>query len=163
MENTLIIGFSAFPVVTTKLDEFLLVFSFLDVFFQLLQIERIIQETIMLIPLVDDTTPAGPSPNGKCRTEEIVIRHVWGNFVVVNSRNHADAAIVFISVEQFLAESKEADGRYIIVFKYDAFLDNRKSPFLGKIFRRVTTKILFLVPLIYFTFPVYLIYYLPAS
>lgn len=64
MENTLIIGFPTFPVVTTKLDEFLLVFSFLDVFFQLLQVERIIQETIMLIPLVDDTTPAGPSPNG---------------------------------------------------------------------------------------------------
>lgn len=70
MEDTLVIGLSAFPVMLAEFNEFFLVFPFLDVLFQLLQVECIVQKTVVLVPLVDDATPTGPSPDGEGRTEK---------------------------------------------------------------------------------------------
>jgi hypothetical protein len=67
---------------------------------------------------------------------------------------HCNPLIVFIAVEEFLAEGKEGLRGYIVVFEHDATVNDRECPFLGEVFGRVTAVVLLLVELVDFALPV---------
>lgn len=49
------------------------------------------------------------------------------------------------------------NGRHIVIFQYDTFVNHRKSPFLWDVFRWVATIVLLLIHAMDFAIPVYLI------
>lgn len=109
MENGFVVGFPVFPVTLAHVDEIVPVFPFPDEVLQLLHVERVVEEGVMFVPLVDNPFPAGPSPDGEGCGEEVVIGNIGGNFFVVESGNHADAGIVLVTVQHFFAEAEETD------------------------------------------------------
>lgn len=114
----------------------------------------VVEEAVMAVPLVNDATPACPSPDAEDGGEEIVVGHVGCDFIAVEACNHADALIVGVTVEQFLAEGKEGLGRHVIVFEHDAAVGDGECPFLGEVFGGVAPVVLLLVKLMYLAFPV---------
>lgn len=89
-----------------------------------LQFNGIIEELIVLVPLVNDAAPAGPTPDAVIGSEEIRgITAICGVFFVVKTRNHGDALVVGIAVEEFLAKLEETDGGHVVVLKDNAFVD----------------------------------------
>ena len=114
----------------------------------------VVEEAVMAVPLVDDATPACPSPDAEDGGEEIVVGHVGCDFIAVEACNHADALIVGVTVEQFFAEGKEGLGRHVIVFEHDAAVGDGECPFLGEVFGGVAPVVLLLVKLVHLAFPV---------
>lgn len=67
----------------------------------------VIEEGVVAVPLVDDTSPTCPTPDAEDGSEEVVIGHVGGDFVAVEACYHADALVICIAVKKFLAEGEE--------------------------------------------------------
>ena len=114
----------------------------------------IIQESILLIALLENTTPRSPTPDSKHRSEEITVWTITGYLVLIESCNHGDTFIVLIPVEHFLAERKKRLRRYTVIFQDDTLVDHRESPFLREMSRRVTSLVLGLIRTMHLTFPV---------
>ena len=112
------------------IDKVFTEFPFFHELFQLLHIECILQKGIMLVPLVDDSFPAGPSPDGEGGGEEIVVWYIRSDLFVIETGNHGDAGILFVPVQHFFAEGEERYGRHVVIFQYDAFVNHGKGPFL---------------------------------
>ena len=114
----------------------------------------IVEEGIVTVPLVDDTSPTCPPPDAEDGGEEVIIGNAGGDFVAVETGYHADALVVGIAVEEFLAEGKEGLRGYIVVFEHDATVNDRECPFLGEVFGGVAAVVLLLVELVDFALPV---------
>ena len=124
----------------------------------------IIQESILLIALLENTTPRSPTPDSKHRSEEITVWTITGYLVLIESCNHRDTFIVLIPVEHFLTERKERLRRHTVIFQDDALINHRKSPFLRKMSRRVTSLIPGLIRTMHLALPIDILIrcYLPA-
>ena len=121
------------------------------------------QKNIEFIPLVRHPPPARPSPDGEGGGEEVVGSDVGCNLLVVESGNYADACVVLILVEQFLAEAEERDGRHVVILKHDTFVRQGECPLLCHVFRWVAAVVLLLVVVVYFAFPVDVCHYFATS
>ena len=163
MENGFVISFPRGTMIPAKVDKPFLVFAFFDIGIQLMQVERIVQEGIMLVPLIQHSLPTSPTGNRERGREEVIIGHILRHLIIVHAGNHTDTSIVFILVQQLFAEREKRQRGNIIILQYDTFIHMREGPFLGHIFRRITTVILFLIKLLNFTFPVYILHNFPAS
>ena len=144
-EYGLVILLAALPMLLAHVEEILAVLAFLPKAARLLHAVLVVEEGVLAVPLVDDTPPRGPAPDGKHRGEEIIVGHILGHLVAVESGNHANALIVLVAVEQLLAEREERLRRNVIVFQYDTFLHMTEGPFLGKVFRRIAAEVLLLI------------------
>ena len=109
MEDGFIIRLADATMITAELDKILLVFALPDILFELPQVELIVEKRVMLVPLVDDASPRSPSGDGEGGGEEVVVRHVGRNLVVVHSGNHADARVVLVAVKHLLAECEKRE------------------------------------------------------
>ena len=114
----------------------------------------IVEEGVVAVPLVDDASPACPSPDAEDGGEEVVVGHVGGDFVAVEACYHADALIVGVAVEEFLAEGEEGLGGHVVVFEHDAAVGDGECPLLGEVFGGVAPVVLLLVELVHLAFPV---------
>lgn len=114
----------------------------------------IIKEGVVAVPLVDDSSPACPSPDTEYGGEKVIVGHVRGDFIAVESCYHTDALVVSVAVEQFLAEWEERLGRHIVIFEYDATVSDGECPFLGEIFGGIAPVVPLLIELVDFAFPI---------
>ena len=94
-------------VIITHLDELVPVFPRMNHTTKTLHGIIVVEERILSVPLVDDSPPRSPSPDIACLREEIVVRGVGGYLIDVEPRDHPDALIIFIPVEQLLTEGEE--------------------------------------------------------
>jgi hypothetical protein len=138
-------------------------FRWLTMALQLPHVERVVEETVVGVPLVDDAAPRRPAPDAEHGGEEIVVRHVARDLLAVESGYHRDAVVVFIAVEQLLAEGEERLRGHVVVFEDDTFVGHGESPLLRDIFRRVAAVVLFLVEPVYVAFPVDVLHDFPAA
>ena len=67
----------------------------------------IVEEGVVAVPLVDDASPACPSPDAEDGGEEIVVRDIGGDLVAIEACNHTDAIIIGVTVKELLAEGEE--------------------------------------------------------
>ena len=128
VEDGFVIGFPVFAVALAHVDEVFAVAPCVDEVLQLPHVLLVVQEGVEFIPLVRHPPPARPSPDGEGGGEEVVGSDVRCNLLVVESGNHADACVVLILVEQFLAEAEERDGRHVVILKHDTFVRQRRMP-----------------------------------
>lgn len=154
VEDGFVIGFPVFAVALAHVDEVFAVAPCVDEVLQLPHVLLVVQEGVEFIPLVRHPPPARPSPDGEGGGEEVVGSDVGCNLLVVESGNHADACVVLILVEQFLAEAEERDGGHVVILKHDTFVRQGECPLLCHVFRWVAAVVLLLVIVVYFAFPI---------
>ena len=104
MENGFVISFPRGTMIPAKVDKPFLVFAFFDIGIQLMQVERIVQEGIMLVPLIQHSLPASPTRNRERCCKEVIIGHILRDFIIINTCNHTDTSIVFILVQHFFTK-----------------------------------------------------------
>ncbi|GFI35689.1 hypothetical protein IMSAGC014_02210 [Bacteroidaceae bacterium] len=121
---------------------------------QLAHGEVVVEKGVVAFPAVDDTSPRGPSPNGKDGSKKIVSRHGRCLSVAVEAGNHGYALVVLIPVEEFLAEWEKRLRGHIVIFKHDALVGHGKRPLLGNELRGVTPVVLFLIKPLHVALPV---------
>ena len=152
-----------FTMTLATVDEITTILMSLDDRTHLFNIKLIIEERIMLVPFVDNTSPTRPSPDRKCGGEEVIIRHIWRDLLWIETRNHGYPLVILIPVEDLFTKREERNRRNIIIFEHDTLIYNRKRPLLRNKLGRVATIIFLLIHTMNFTLPVDLCDNIPAS
>ena len=153
-EDGLIVFLARCPMVVEHLQELAVVAALLHDGLQLLHGLFIVEKRILPVPLVDDPSPGGPSPDVAGLREEIVGIDILRLLIDVETADHPDAVIVLVAVEHFFAEREERLRGHIVVFQHDALVHDAEGPFLREIFRRVAAVVLLLVSAMHLTLPV---------
>ena len=129
-KNAFVVFLSAVAVVAAHAHEVAAIFSCLHHIFYQATAVFVVEEGIVALPFVDDSAPRCPSPDGEGGGEEVTVGYVLSHLVNVETAYHHYTLIVFVAVEQFLAEREERLRRHVIIFQYDALVGNGEGPFL---------------------------------
>ena len=162
-EDGLVESFALRPVLLAHRQEIVAVTAFLNNGFQLSNRMWVIHPCVMFVPLVNDSSPRCPTPDAEVGREEVVLLYIRCLLFHVESGNHGNALIVLITIQHFLAECEERDGRYIVIFQYHTFVRLAESPLLGDNFRGVAAVVAFLLQLMHLAVPVNLTDHFPAG
>lgn len=122
VEDGFVVSLSQSLVVATEVDEVGLLFSVANVGIELMEVILVFEEAVVFVPLVDDPSPGSPSRDAEDGGEEVVVGAVFGGLIDVESADHADSLVVFVTVQHFFAEGEETEAGYVIVFEDDAFV-----------------------------------------
>ena len=162
VEDGFVVFLSYRTMVAAELDKVALVSVFLDVVFELLQVVRVVKEAVLGIPLFEYASPRSPTIDIECGCKEVVVGDVGSNFVIVHTRNHADAGVILVAFQQLGTEGEETEGWDIVVLKEDATVYVFEGPFLREIFRWIATVVFFLIKAMHFAGPVDVFHHLAA-
>ena len=154
VENRFVVGLARGAMIAAEVDEILLKPALFDVGIELVQVERVVEERIMLVPLVDDAPPRRPARYAERGGKEIVVGHVLGFLVVVDARNHTDARVVFVAVEHLLAEREKRLRGHIVILQHNALVGHAESPLLRQKLRGVATVVFLLIQALHLALPV---------
>ena len=154
MENGFVIGLPQRPVILAEAEEVMLIAAFFNKIAEETGGIFVVEEAVVLVPLVNNAPPCSPSVDAEGCGKKVVAGHAGRCFVVVGSRNHADAGVVFVAVEHFLTEGKERLRGRVVVFEHNALVDNRKGPLLRHVIGGVASVVFCLVHTVYVTLPV---------
>ena len=165
MKNGFIISLPQRPVILAETEEVMLIAAFFDKIAEETGGIFVVEEAVVLVPLVNNAPPCSPSVDAEGCGKKVVAGHAGRCFVVVGSRNHADAGVVFVAVEHFLAEGKERLRGRVVVFEHNALVDNRKGPLLRHVIGGVASVVFCLVHTVYVALPadVFVGHNLPAG
>lgn len=162
-EDGFVEGFSLFSVLAAHGQDVVAIAAFADEVFELSDGGWVVEPGVVFVPLVDDSAPRCPAPDAEVCGEEVVAFGVGGLFVDVEAAYHCDALVVFVAVEHFFAEGEETDGRHIVVFEHDAFVDMAEGPFLRDVLRGVAAVVFLLEEGLHVALPVHLCHHFPTG